>query len=274
MLARRFAHLLALFADDSLLFCKTKVPELLYLQKVLEIYKKASGQKLNKEKTSLFFSRNTKKEDRRNILQVAGVGSTQWYEKYLGLPALIGRSRTKSFEGLKGKIWEKMHGWKEKFLSQAGKEVLLKAVVQAIPTYTMSFFQLPKTLCKNINSIVAKFWWGHKEKENKIAWMSWKKMSRSKEFGGLGYRDLESFNLALLAKQGWRIVKFPESMVAKIFKEKYFPNSTFMDTPLGKKPFGEKTFLCLAEYLECKSSFEGRNGVASGRWALSCNLGR
>jgi hypothetical protein len=83
---------------------------------------------------------------------------------------------------------------------------------------------------------MAKLWWGHKENENKIAWMSWEKMGRSKEFGGLGYRDLESFNLVLLAKQGRRIIKFPESMVAQIFKEKYFPNGTFLDTPLGKKP--------------------------------------
>jgi hypothetical protein len=113
--------------------------------------------------------------------------------------------------------------------------VLLKVVVQAIPTYTMSVFQLHKTLCKDINSMMAKFWWGHKEKENKIAWMSWKKMGRSKESGGLGYQDLESFNMALLAKQGWRIIKFPESLVAKFFKEKYFPNGTFMKSPLRKK---------------------------------------
>ena len=51
-----------------------------------------------------------------------------------------------------------MNGWKEKFISQAGKEVLLKAVVQAIPTYTMSVFQLPKTLCKEISSMMSKFW--------------------------------------------------------------------------------------------------------------------
>lgn len=75
-------------------------------------------------------------------------------------------------KGLKGQIWDKMHGWKEKFLSQARKEVLLKAVIQAIPTYTMSVFQLPKTLCRYINSIMSKFWWGHKENGNKIAWMS------------------------------------------------------------------------------------------------------
>ena len=61
--------------------------------------------------------------------------------------------------------------------------MLLKGVVQAIPTYTMSVFQLPKTLCRDINSMMSKFWWGHKENTNKIAWMSWKQMGRAKEIG-------------------------------------------------------------------------------------------
>ena len=53
---------------------------------------------------------------------------------------------------------------------------------------------------------------------------------------GLGYLDLECFNLALLAKQGWRMTQNPDSLVVRIFKEKYYPNSTFMDTLLGNKP--------------------------------------
>jgi hypothetical protein len=53
-----------------------------------------------------------------------------------------------------------MSTWKEKFLSQAGNEIFLKATVQAIPTYTMSIFMLSKTLCKDINSIMQRFWWG------------------------------------------------------------------------------------------------------------------
>lgn len=61
-------------------------------------------------------------------------------------------------------------------------------------------------------------------------------MGRSKESGGLGYCDLECFNLALLAKQGWRLIQHPDYLVATIFKEKYYPNSTFLDTPLGNKP--------------------------------------
>ena len=119
-----------------------------------------------------------------SLSQIIGVSATQKYESYLGLPALVGRSRLHSFERLKGRIWEKMHGWKEKFLSQAGNEVLLKVVVQAIPTYTMSVFQLPKTLCCDINSMMSKFWWEQKDNTNKIAWMSWEQMGRAKEIGG------------------------------------------------------------------------------------------
>jgi hypothetical protein len=172
------------------LFCKADTVEWYCVQKVLDDYEKASGQKLNKGKTSLFFSRNTGDDMKAQMLSVAGITSTQKYEKYLGLPALIGRSKVSSLLGIKGRIWDKMQGRREKFLSHAGKEVLLKAVVQAIPTYTISVFQVPKTLCNEINSMMAKFWWGHKENDKKVAWMSWEKMGKAKHRGGGGGRGV------------------------------------------------------------------------------------
>jgi hypothetical protein len=105
-------------------------------------------------------------------MTVVGVNPTRQYEKYLGLPALVGRSRINAFTDIKGRIWDWINGWKEKFLSHAGKEILLKVVIQAIPTYTMSVFLLPKTLCNDINSMMSRFWWGHKENDKKMAWMS------------------------------------------------------------------------------------------------------
>ena len=62
-----------------------------------------------------------------------------------------------SFSNIKEKIWKKPKGWKEKLLSQAGREMLIKVVIQAIPTYTMSCFKLPKGLIKEIESLIRKF---------------------------------------------------------------------------------------------------------------------
>jgi hypothetical protein len=98
-------------------------------------------------------------EDLKDIL---GVPSIQQYEKYLGLPSLIGKEKITCFSQIKERVWSKVKGWKEKLLSQAGREILIKAVVQAIPTYTMNCFKLPVTLCKEIEGIIRRFWWGQK----------------------------------------------------------------------------------------------------------------
>ena len=96
-----------------------------------------------------------------------------------------------------------------------GKEVLLKAVIQVIPTYSMSIFLIPKGLCAEINSMMEKFWWGHQENDSHIHWMRWGQLRLSKDRGGFGFRDLVSFNKVLLAKQCWCLFQSPESLTAK-----------------------------------------------------------
>ena len=90
----------------------------------------------------------------------------------MGLPSIIGKSKKEIFAEIKEKVGKKLSGWKEKLLSGGGREVLIKAVAQAIPTYTMSYFQLPKGLCDEIEGLMRRFWWGQRQKESKIAWVN------------------------------------------------------------------------------------------------------
>jgi len=92
------------FADDSLLFCRATPRDWGRLSSLLEYYKKASGQQLNKEKTSIFFSRNTSQEARDCIFRLSGVPSTHQFDKYLGLPALVGKSRLWEFTCIKDRV--------------------------------------------------------------------------------------------------------------------------------------------------------------------------
>ena len=190
------------FANNSLLFCKATNQECHKLIEILGLYEVASGQKVNAEKFSVFFSHNTPQEKRCEVLNILGPMQDIRHSKYLGLSSIIGRSKTKVFAKMKEKVGRKLAGWKGKLLSIGGKEILIKAVTQMVLTYTMSCFLIPKGLCEEIKGMIRKFWWGQRQEESKIVWVSWEKMCKSKSNGGMGFRNLQDFNLAMLAKQG------------------------------------------------------------------------
>ena len=148
------------FAVDCVLCCRATLEECEKIQDILACYERASGQAINKNKTTMFFSKNTDAQMQEAIKSSLNVTAIQHYEKYLGLPSFVGRVKKACFTQIKERIWARMQGWKEKLLSQAGKEVMIKAVVQSIPTYSMSVFKLPVSMCKDIEVMIRKFWWG------------------------------------------------------------------------------------------------------------------
>ena len=178
------------FANDSLIFCMATLANCESLQRILEVYERASGQQLNKAKTSLFFSSNTSHEVQEEIKQRFGAQVIEQHEKYLGLLSLVGRNKRSTFNAIKDKEGKKLEGWKEKILYKAGKEILIKAMAQAIPTYTMSCFKLMDGLCEKLTSMICKFWWAQRKNEKKIAWLSSEKMCEPKAKGGMGFKKL------------------------------------------------------------------------------------
>lgn len=125
--------------------------------------------------------------------------------------------------------------------NRRGKEILLKAVVQAIPTYAMGCFRLPFYLAHEIEQLMANFWW-EDSKGKGIHWVKWKEMCRSKHSEGMGFRDLEAFNMALLGKQLWKLLTMPHSLLSRIFKSRYFPSFTWRCILSSKNLFSKLAF--------------------------------
>ena len=131
--------------------------------KILHVYEQASGQLINLEKSSVIFSKNLTCKQKQEIYSALGGMAEVKQGKYLGLPMVISRTKDKIFGYIRDNIKRRLESWKNKLLSPAGKEVMLKVVTMAMPTYVMSCFKLPRKLLKDINSAMANYWWGEKE---------------------------------------------------------------------------------------------------------------
>jgi hypothetical protein len=160
--APSFNHLL--FADDSLILLKVSEESSLHLRNILNLYEVCSGQTINTDKSSIVFSKNTPRMDRDWMMSALGVTCEGRNGKYLGLPVYVGRSRAKTFAYLKDRIWKAIQGWKEKMLTKVGKEILIKACAQAIPVFAMTCFDITKSLCDQINSMISRFFWAIQDK--------------------------------------------------------------------------------------------------------------
>ena len=195
----------------------------------LETYAAASGQLVNYAKSDISFGRDVKEEAQLAIAANLGVSITACNLSYLGLPTLTEKRKVETFTFIRERVWAKLKSWRGIWFSQEGREVLIKSILQAIPSYAVTCFRLPKTLVSAIHKAVAKFWWGGSGDERKMQLCKWEELTKRKTEGGLGFRDLEKFNQALVAKSVWRIIRRPDSLIGRILRVSYFPNGNILE---------------------------------------------
>jgi hypothetical protein len=224
-----------LFADDSVVFMEATSSSMEALRSVLRKYEVSSGQKVNYTKSSIFFGKSCEEEARQELKNIIGIGCEALSEKYLGLPTVVGRSKGGAFKSLTDRSRGKVSGWKGQGLSKAGKEVLVKSVLQSVSTYAMGCFQLNKGQCNSLKYIASRFWWGAADGQRKVHWVGWDRMCESKRDGGMGFRNYEVFNQALLAKQAWRMAINPDSLCSRVLQARYFKNGDFLNAKCPKR---------------------------------------
>ncbi|XP_009117682.2 uncharacterized protein LOC103842769 [Brassica rapa] len=217
-----------LFADDTMFFCKANEQNAQTLNKILATYASVSGQLINLQKSAVSFSKGTILARKDQIKLILGIDNDGGFGIYLGLPEKFGRRKRDGFANIVNRIKIKSISWSSKFLSRAGKMIMLRTVLSAMPSHAMSCFKLPLTLCAQIQSLLTRFWWDDSHDKRKMSWISWKRMARSKKQGGLGFKEIATFNDALLAKLSWRILKNPSCLLARCLLGKYCKDENFL----------------------------------------------
>ena len=226
------SHLL--FADDSLMFFRGTVHQAGIVKSILDRYECSTGQLVSLGKCSIFYGNRVADDTKAKIKDILLYETECFEEKYLGLPVPDGCLHKGKFKPIKEKFRKRANDWAEKYMSAGAKEVLVKSVLQAIPTYAMGVFKFPVGLIEDLTKIIRDFWWGDEHDRRRMHWIAWDRVTRPKSFGGVGFRDLRVFNQAMLARQAWRLLKFPDSLCARVLRAKYYPAGNLLDTAFIK----------------------------------------
>jgi hypothetical protein len=166
---------------------------------------------------------NTNIVVQRNLSNILGFERKTLPTKYLGVPLMDQVGKKSTWESIINKLQDRVKRWTYRALNFAGRLVLTKAVLQAIPTYLLSVFPAPAGILQKIRSIQRNFLWRGAEDKKKWVLVAWEKLCWPKSKGGLGLQDPQTTNVAYGEKLWWRWVKDSSSPWENLWKEKYAP---------------------------------------------------
>ena len=171
-----------------MLFFKAKPEQALVVKEILDTYARCTGQLLNPSKCSIMFNKKGAEDDQNQVKHILGVELSSFEPKYLGLPTPSGRMKKDRFQSLKERLSKRLRDYSEKHMSSGAKEVLIKSVAQALPTYIMSVFQIPLGLCDSMTSIIREFWWGTEKRKKEDGMGGMEHVDSEKELWRYGFQ--------------------------------------------------------------------------------------
>ncbi|XP_056692071.1 uncharacterized protein [Spinacia oleracea] len=223
----RISHVF--YADDVFLFSIATKDYLDQIMNTLNEFGQISGLKISMSKSTLIFPANLHHSIREDIAGDYGFKISSSFGKYLGVDIRPNKLKISNYLALLDKSMERVRGWQAKLLNMAGRCTLIKSVLNSYPLYDMQTNILPTSITSALDKCCRKFLWNKVDRNRYMARLSWEKVTRPINMGGLGIRRLKEWNLAFMAKLGWTILTNSDKLWVKILKEKYLKHSNFLN---------------------------------------------
>ena len=181
------------FADDILIFNDGSLNSVQMILQVLEEFKAFSGLSVSVEK-SCFFSSGLTEPEIETIVSTSGIPAGSFPIRYLGLPLNTRKLSLANCEPLLQQIKSKINSWTSKYVSFAGRQVLISTVIGGITNFWSGAFILPKECINLIDKMCNAFLWKGTLEGKYVAPVAWEKVTTPRQNGGLGLRNLALWN--------------------------------------------------------------------------------
>lgn len=232
----KISHLF--FADDLLFIGEATISNAMTLRSIMDFFSERSGQKINESKSAILFANNVAMTTRNAICGVLPFNNTDSLGSYLGIPISAKKIKKKDCSFIIEKLKSKLTSWKSKFLSSAGRIVLIKSVLNATSLYAGSAIFFPASIHLEIDKIVRNFLWGSSEDQRKMSMVKWKTVCLSQKAGGLGIKSSKEANIASMAKLQWRMYCNPSHLWVRVLSTRYKISSHLdFGSPRGSPSF-------------------------------------
>lgn len=223
------------FADDCLLLFRASLPEAHHIRDILKNFCLQSGEKVNFCKSKVYFGNCVHHRHKRLIKRVLGMHEGQMPMKYLGVVMDDKRLPMRAYDPILARIRSKLAGWKAKSLTFAGRVILIRSVLQAIPSYLLSNGWVPRRITEIMEMEFRRFLWNGSESGRYLSLIQWDKLCQQTKLGGLGFRKLELLYRAFMVKHLVRATNSDSSLWARSVRAKYgiCKTQTIVPTPPG-----------------------------------------
>ncbi|KAH1150639.1 hypothetical protein GYH30_044590 [Glycine max] len=208
------------YADDTIFLGETTLKNVKTIKSLLRSFELASGLKINFAKGS-FGAIGKSAQWTKSAAEYLNCRTLSLPFLYLGIPIGVNLRRTEFWDPIICKCERKLAAWKHRHISFGGRVTLINTVLSTLPIYFFPFFRVPSKIIAKLESLQRRFLWGGEAESRKIAWVNWNIVCLPKAKGGLGIKDLRTFNTALLGKWRWDLFYSQQEPWAKVLHSKY-----------------------------------------------------